>query len=210
MLDTLEQQILDQHGAIIGVDEAGRGCLAGPVYVAAVLVSSERMTDLLQLEHLTDSKQLTARRRERLLDDFQELNIPWRMSVISPAAIDRINILQAARLGMQRSVKRIPVPSHMKPLVAVDGNQPIETTYPQQTIIKGDSRFKSIAMASIIAKVMRDRFMIAVDRAWPQYGFAGHKGYPAPLHREALKQHGPCPIHRRSFRGVQPDPHYPF
>lgn len=205
MLDILEQQILDQHGAVIGVDEAGRGCLAGPVYVAAVLVSSDRMTDLLTLKHLTDSKQLTARRRENLLADFLQLDIPWRMSVISPAIIDRINILQAARLGMHRSVKRIPVPAHLNPLVAVDGNQPIDTPWPQQTIIKGDLRFKSIGMASVIAKVMRDRFMTAVDRAWPQYGFAGHKGYPAPNHREALKQNGPCPIHRRSFRGVLPD-----
>ena len=208
--DPLEHQLLGRHGAIIGVDEAGRGCLAGPVYVAAVLVTVEQMHRLLAIPHLNDSKKLSPSRREMILEQFLDMGFTWRASVIVPRIIDRINVLEASRLGMKRSVERIPTDGQLKPIVAVDGNQPIEIRYPQQTVVKGDSRFKSIAMASIIAKVLRDRYMTAVDRVWPQYGFSAHKGYPAPEHKAALLNHGPCPIHRLSYRGVLPNPHLPF
>ena len=200
--DPLEQILLTRHGAVIGVDEAGRGCLAGPVYAAAVLVTADSCDRLAGLTGLNDSKKLTPRRRETLLDEFVALEIPWSLGIIPHRIIDEINILQAARLAMKQAVQRLPVTEPRHTLVAVDGNQAIETPMQQKLVVKGDARFRSIAMASILAKVFRDRFMMAVDRKWPQYGFAGHKGYPAAQHKAALKQFGPCPIHRLTFRGV--------
>jgi len=205
-----ETDLFAEYDTVIGVDEAGRGCLAGPVYVGAVAVHREHFPRLQQMARLTDSKQLTPRRRDRLLDELMTLPILWRVSVVSHRIIDRINILQATRLGMARAVRRVPVPDDARCVVAVDGNQPIDTDWPQYTVVKGDARFKTIAAASIFAKVLRDRFMVAVDHRWPEYGFAAHKGYPSPVHKAALQAHGPCPIHRLSFHGVSKQPWLPF
>lgn len=200
--DPLEEKLLARHGALIGVDEAGRGCLAGPVYAAAVLITADSYDRLTGLAGLNDSKKLTPRRRKILLDEFLNLDIPWSLGIIPPGIIDKINILQAARLAMKRAVQRLPVIDPRHTLVTVDGNQAIETPMQQKLVVQGDARFRSIAMASVLAKVLRDRFMVAVDSKWPQYGFAGHKGYPAAKHKAALTQFGPCPIHRLTFRGV--------
>ncbi len=200
--DPLEHQLLIRHRIIIGVDEAGRGCLAGPVYAAAVLITTDSYARLASLADLNDSKKLSPRRRDRILDRFLKLDIPWKLGIVSPHIIDQINILQASRLAMKKAVQRLPVTEPYRTLVTVDGNQAIDTRLQQKLVVKGDARFRSIAMASILAKVLRDRFMVAVDRKWPQYGFAGHKGYPAPSHKSALVRYGPSPIHRFSFRGV--------
>ncbi|NOZ13823.1 MAG: ribonuclease HII [Acidobacteria bacterium] len=190
---------------MIGVDEAGRGCLAGPVYVCAVSCPRNRFDELLSLKKLTDSKKLTPRQREQVLNALFAMGISYRISVVSHRIIDNINILQAARLGMKRAVERLELPEGACPVVAVDGNQPIETKYPQFTVVKGDLKFKTIAAASIFAKVLRDRFMTAVAKRWPCYGFEKHKGYPAAAHKAALRDFGPCPIHRLTFRGVLPE-----
>lgn len=202
-MEPTEAGIFEEYDAIIGVDEAGRGCLAGPVYVCAVLCPRSRFNELRQLKTLTDSKKLSPKQRERVLSELRSMGISYRVSVVNHRIIDEINILQAARLGMKRSVARLHVPENSSVLVAVDGNQPIETIYPQLTVIKGDLKFKAIAAASIFAKVLRDRFMVAVSAKWPHYGFEKHKGYPAALHRDAIRKFGPCPIHRLSFRGVR-------
>ncbi len=198
----MEAELFRQYDTVIGVDEAGRGCLAGPVYACAVSCPRSRFGELMGLEMLTDSKKLTAKQRERVLARLLEMGLAYRISVVNNRIIDHINILQAARLGMKRAVERLVLPPGAIPLVAVDGNQPIETEFSQLTVVKGDLKFKTIAAASIFAKVFRDRFMIAVATKWPQYGFEKHKGYPASTHKAALEKFGPCPIHRLTFRGV--------
>jgi len=204
MAELSEAELFQHYDHIIGVDEAGRGCLAGPVYVCAVSCPHSRYHELLNMERLTDSKKLSPKQREQVLSELQSMGISYRVSVVNHRVIDEINILQAARLGMKRSVARLHMPKKASVLVAVDGNQPIETIYPQLTVIKGDVKFKTIAAASIFAKVLRDRFMVAVSRKWPGYGFEKHKGYPAVAHKKAIGKYGPCPIHRLTFRGVLP------
>ncbi len=205
MAEPTESNLFEQYDTIIGVDEAGRGCLAGPVYVCAVLCPRSRFIELQNLQNLTDSKKISPKQRDRVLDELLDMGISYRVSVVNHQIIDDINILQASRLGMKRAVARLVLPTGFSPIVAVDGNQPIETIYPQITVVKGDLKFKTIAAASIFAKVLRDRFMIAVAGKWPQYGFDRHKGYPAAVHRAVLREFGPCPIHRLSFRGVCPE-----
>ncbi len=180
---------------IAGVDEAGRGPLAGPVIAAAVIIDPAR-----PLEGVNDSKKLTARQRELLFDLIMEKAVSVGIGSGSPELIDSINILQATRRAMLEAINQLsPVPD----CLLIDGITPVETTIRQLTIKQGDSRSASIAAASIIAKVTRDRIMVGYDAEYPQYGFAGHKGYGSAAHLAALAIHGPSPIHRRTFGGVK-------
>lgn len=180
---------------IAGVDEAGRGPLAGPLTVAAVALPED-----FTHEVLNDSKQLTEKKRERLYDEITgDASIRWHCCVIEPAEIDRINILQATWEGMRRSALALdPRPD----AVLIDGKPVKKYPLHQVALVKGDTLSFSIAAASIIAKVTRDRIMLRLAEAYPQYGFEIHKGYPTSKHLAALKQHGPCPQHRRSFAPV--------
>jgi len=181
---------------VAGVDEAGRGPLAGPVVAAAVIVSEDWF-----LAGLNDSKKLTAARREGLVEDIQRTSVAWAIGEASEEEIDRINILQATFLAMRRALEGLPTrPSS----VAVDGNRIIPGwPTPQLAIVEGDGKIASIAAASILAKTHRDRRMKELDAVWPGYGFAIHMGYPTPTHLQALAKLGPCPIHRKSFAPVR-------
>lgn len=181
---------------IAGCDEAGRGPLAGPVVAAAVVLPPR-----LDLPGLHDSKQLTAPRRDALYDLIQAQALAVGVAAAEPAEIDARNILAASLAAMARAVAALDPPAD---LVLVDGNQRVPgLACPQQTLVKGDARSMSIAAASIIAKVTRDRQLIALDEVYPGYGFARHKGYPSPAHLEALARLGPCPAHRRSFAPIR-------
>ena len=177
---------------ICGVDEAGRGPLAGPVCAAAVILPPD-----LELEGLNDSKKLSEKRREALYPLICEQALAYGIAFASEQEIDELNILQATFLAMRRAVGQLG----QKPdLALVDGNrEPDFGGIPVRTIVKGDSRSANIAAASILAKVTRDRFMLEQDAVYPQYGFAVHKGYGTQKHYAALREFGPCPIHRRSF-----------
>jgi len=183
------------YRVVAGIDEAGRGPLAGPVCVAAVVLPDDFTHAVLN-----DSKQLSEVKRERLYEEITaDSRIRWHCVSVEPDEIDRINILQATWEGMRRAALGLqPVPD----AVLIDG-KPVKR-YPlhQIALVKGDSISYSIAAASIIAKVTRDRLMVAMARQFPAYGFEIHKGYPTPGHLAALKQHGPCPHHRRSFGPV--------
>lgn len=182
-------------GRVAGVDEAGRGPLAGPVIAGAVILDPSRPIDGLQ-----DSKRLTARRREHLYEEIRERALAWAVGRAEVDEIDRINILQASLLAMQRAVQALmPAPEH----VLVDGNRCPEFACPAQAIVKGDDKVAAISAASIMAKVTRDREMIDMDQAFPGYGLAQHKGYPSKAHIEALETLGITPIHRRSYAPVR-------
>ena len=177
---------------ICGVDEAGRGPLAGPVCAAAVILPPD-----LELEGLNDSKKLSEKRREALYPLICEQALAYGIAFASEQEIDEFNILQATFLAMRRAVGQL---GRKPDLALVDGNrEPDFGGIPVRTIIKGDSRSANIAAASILAKVTRDRFMLEQDAVYPQYGFAVHKGYGTQKHYAALREFGPCPIHRRSF-----------
>ena len=179
---------------ISGVDEAGRGPLAGPVVAAAVIFSPN-----IDIVDLDDSKKLTTKKREELFLEIKERATTYGVAVISHRIIDAINILQAARLAMKQAVDQLnPIPD----LLLIDGNQKIESTLDQWTIVKGDSKSLSIAAASVLAKVTRDRIMEGYHKLYPQYEFNRHKGYGTKLHRTLIQEHGPCPIHRSKFKGV--------
>ena len=179
---------------LAGVDEAGRGCWAGPVVAAAVVLGPRWSGD-----ELNDSKRLSARRRERLFALIQRHALAWRASAISPAEIDSTNILAATLSAMTRAVARLdPQPE----LVLVDGNQAPPLSLPVETIVGGDGISASVAAASIVAKVLRDRIMVAWEGHYPGYGFAAHKGYGVAEHRRALQELGPCLLHRYSYRPV--------
>lgn len=180
---------------VAGIDEAGRGPLAGPVCVAAVVLPDDYTHPVLN-----DSKQLTEAKRERLYDEITgDSRIRWHCASIEVEEIDRINILQATWLGMRRSALALdPLPD----AVLIDGKPVKQYPLHQVALVKGDSLSFSIAAASIIAKVTRDRIMIAMAQQHPEYGFEIHKGYPTPAHLAALRKHGPCPHHRRSFAPV--------
>jgi ribonuclease HII len=193
---------------VAGVDEAGRGPLAGPVVAAAVMLPAAMIRAGLppELAGLNDSKQLTARQRDRLFDALRNrADIRHGVVRIEPAEIDRLNILRATHRAMAAALAALrPPPEH----VLVDGLPVRSLPFPQTALVKGDARSFSIAAASVLAKVTRDRLMIAYDATYPGYGFARHKGYPTAAHRAALQRLGPCPIHRRSFapvRARQPD-----
>ncbi|MFA5516385.1 MAG: ribonuclease HII [Desulfuromonadales bacterium] len=181
--------------AIAGIDEAGRGPLAGPVVAAAVI-----LPEAFDLPGLTDSKQLTAVHRERLFRLIRHQALAVGVGIVSPAEVDALNILQATLLGMAQAVSRLKIAPDF---LLVDGNQPAPLPLRQQTLIKGDARSLSVAAASVIAKVVRDRMMAGYDRRFPGYGFAGHKGYGSAVHLEALHRLGPCALHRRTFGTVR-------
>jgi ribonuclease HII len=180
------------YGFVAGVDEAGRGPLAGPVVAAAVVLTPSAV-----LEGLDDSKKLSPAKREELFPKIQAM--AHGVAVVNPEVIDEINILQAARLAMKQAVEKI---LSAPDLLLIDGNQKIDSPITQWAIVKGDAKSFSIAAASILAKVTRDRIMEDYHHLYPQYEFARHKGYGTQLHRELIAEHGPCPIHRRTFRGV--------
>jgi len=180
---------------IAGVDEAGRGPLAGAVIAAAVILDPTR-----PIAGVTDSKKLTAKKRERLEIEIQQHAIAWAIGRAEVEEIDELNILQASLLAMSRAVEGLPlVPTH----VQVDGNQCPTVNYPVEAIVKGDALIPAIGAASILAKVARDRELIALDEQYPEYGFAQHKGYPTKAHFAALEAHGASPVHRRSFAPVR-------
>jgi ribonuclease HII len=177
------------------VDEVGRGPLAGPVVAAAVILD-----DAKPIEGLADSKTLSARRREELSVLIKDRALCWALGRAEVEEIDRLNILQASLLAMQRAVMALSI----KPeLVLVDGNQAPGLVYPVTTVIRGDATEPSISAASILAKVARDAEMFELDRRYPGYGFSLHKGYPTRAHIEALERQGVSPIHRRSFGPVR-------
>ena len=180
---------------IAGVDEAGRGPLAGPVTAAAVVFPP----DLEEYPGVFDSKQLSAGAREEIFASLYEVpGIDIALGVVDAAEIDRINILKAAHLAMFRAFEKLKKAD----CVLVDGLPVKVFPVPTRNLIKGDARSASIAAASIVAKVERDRMMMEADNEYPQYGFASHKGYGTAAHLEALRKYGPCPLHRRSFRPV--------
>ncbi len=184
------------NGAFLaGVDEVGRGPLAGDVLAAAVILDATKPID-----GLADSKKLTAIRREQLFEEICAKALSWSIARASVAEIDTINILQASLLAMHRAVEGLHIqPEH----VLVDGNKLPRWRYSAEAVVQGDDRVPSIAAASIIAKVTRDRELIAFDAQYPGYGFADHKGYPTPAHMLALQTLGATPIHRRSFAPVR-------
>jgi ribonuclease HII len=180
---------------VAGVDEAGRGPLAGPVVAAAVILRPDTPID-----GVMDSKKLTEARRDTLFDSIMEQALAVGVGVSDHHLIDRINILQATLQAMRQAVTNLALPPDY---LLIDGISTIPVTIPQKTIKKGDSASLSIAAASIIAKVTRDRLMVEYDRQFPGYGFAAHKGYGCVSHLEAIAQLGPCAIHRQTFRGVK-------
>ena len=182
-------------GPVCGVDEAGRGPWAGPVAAAAVILNAADLPD-----GLNDSKKLSEPRRAALETEIKARAVAWSVGLASVEEIDQINILQATGLAMRRAVEGLGV----QPAFAlVDGNYRFVLPCPMEPLVKGDARSASIAAASILAKQARDRIMIEADTEWPGYGFAGHKGYHAPIHVAGLERLGPCPIHRRSFAPIR-------
>ena len=184
------------YARVAGLDEAGRGCLAGPVVAAAVVLPPQ-----FDLPGIRDSKKLTESQREALFDAIVASAADYAVGSASAREIDDGNILQATRLAMTRALEALAIPPDF---VVVDGNFSIPVLLPQRSIVKGDDRCLSIATASILAKVTRDRWMREAALEFPEYGFARHKGYGTRQHLEALRTHGPCPLHRRTFRGVLP------
>ncbi len=179
---------------IAGVDEVGRGPLAGPVLAAAVILDPAH-----PIAGLADSKALSAARRERLAEDIRAHALAWALGRAEVAEIDRINILQASLLAMQRAVAQLRIQPAQ---VLVDGNRCPVLNYPCTAIVKGDATVPAISAASILAKVARDAELCALDLRYPEYGFAQHKGYPTAAHRAALQRFGPCTEHRHSFAPV--------
>ena len=179
---------------LAGIDEAGRGPLAGPVVAAAVIIGPER-----RIKGLADSKLLTAEQRDALFERITERAVAIGVGIVDHETIDRINILQATRRAMIEALAALSVAPDfvITHIVALR-----DLTCPQRNLIDGDARCASVAAASIIAKVTRDRLMLEADRTFPEYGFARHKGYATPEHLAALDRLGPCPLHRRTFSGV--------
>ncbi len=200
-----ERELLNQGiVSIAGVDEAGRGPLAGPVAAAAVIFPADWIADGLprRLWGLNDSKQLSPPEREKYFAVLtSEAGVRYGCSVVSVEVIDTINILRASHQAMNEALAQLqPAPQH----TLVDGLRVHSIRFPQTALVEGDARSYSIAAASVIAKVTRDRLMVELDRLYPLYGFADHKGYATPDHLAALAEHGPCPIHRRSFSPIRP------
>ena len=181
----------DSHVLVCGIDEAGRGPLAGPVVAGAVILPRD-----CEILFLNDSKKLSEKRREALFEEIEEKALAVGLGVVGPARIDEINILQATYEAMRTAVAKLGI---MPEILLNDAVTIPELDIPQIPIVKGDGKSVSIAAASIMAKVTRDHMMEEYDKLFPQYGFAKHKGYGTPAHIAALKEYGPCPIHRRSF-----------
>jgi ribonuclease HII len=182
---------------VCGVDEAGRGPLAGPVYAAAVILDPKR-----PIEGLRDSKKLTEARRDELAPIIREQALAWAVAECSHHEIDTLNILQATMLAMRRAVEQL----HLAPSIAlIDGNRCPQLLAPirAHAVVEGDDKVHAISAASILAKTARDAALVALHEAYPQYAFDQHKGYSTALHLERLRLHGPCPVHRRSFAPVR-------
>ncbi len=177
---------------VAGVDEAGRGPLAGPVVAAAVIFPQD-----IFIAGINDSKKLSSSRREELLEIIQRKALSFAVGIVDEKEIDRINILRATFKAMRMAIGSLSIhPEHL----LIDGGPLPEKIYPQTAIVKGDQKSFSIAAASIVAKVVRDRMMVKYDKEYPQYGFARHKGYGTKEHVNAIRKYGPCEIHRRSFK----------
>ena len=190
-LDFENEKYAEGYTAVCGCDEAGRGPLCGPVVAAAVILPRD-----CEIEGLNDSKKLTEKKREALFDIIKEKAVAYAIAEASPAEIDEINILNASMLAMRRAVEALPHPADF---ALIDGNCSRGFTIPTETVVKGDAKSASIAAASILAKVTRDRGCIELDREYPMYGIAKHKGYPTKDHMEAVIKYGPAPIYRKSF-----------
>ena len=186
---------------VVGLDEAGRGSLSGPVTAAAVVINSSFKFQVLGLEYLKDSKKLTPKKREefyKILTNHPQ--IKWGIGKVSEKVIDRINILEATKLAMIKAIKKLK----RKPdFLIIDGNFKLNLLIPQKSIIKADEKVFSCTVASIIAKVYRDRIMRRYHKKYSQYGFDKHKGYPTKQHCKMLKKYGPCKIHRKTFRPIK-------
>ena len=191
MWEIEESLYSDGLNVICGVDEAGRGPLAGPVYAAAVILPPN-----LEIPGLTDSKKLSDKKRRELFPVSQEQAVAYGIGSASEQEIDEINILQATFLAMRRALAQLTVTPD---LVLIDGNRETDFGLPVKTVVKGDSLSANIAAASVLAKVSRDDWMLEMAKQYPQFGFEIHKGYPTRAHYDALRAHGPCPIHRMSF-----------
>lgn len=183
------------NGPVCGVDEAGRGPWAGPVSAGAVILDPARVPD-----GLNDSKKLSAKARDALELEIKSVAVAWGVGFASVDEIDELNILHATGLAMRRAVEALAVPPAF---ALVDGNYKFKLPCEIKTVVKGDSISASIAAASILAKTARDRLMVEMDALYPGYGFAGHKGYHAQVHVEALRSLGPCPIHRRGWEPIR-------
>ena len=179
------------YTAVCGCDEAGRGPLAGPVVAAAVILPRG-----CEIPGLNDSKKLTEKKREALFDIICDTALAYAIAEATPQEIDDINILNASMLAMRRAVEGLGMPADF---VLIDGNTSRGFAIPTQTVVGGDAKSPSIAAASILAKVTRDRMCADMDAQYPQYGFAKHKGYPTKAHMDAVREHGPSPIHRKTF-----------
>lgn len=190
------------HTEIAGVDEAGRGCLAGPVVAGACILPQE-----YDLPGLNDSKKLTAKKREVLYDLIRVQAVTWAIGVVWAPEIDRINILEATYVAMGKAVRAL---KDTPKFLQIDGNKIIpsyalKVNIPQEWIIQGDGKIPAISAASIMAKTFRDRLMVKLAARYPGYGISKHMGYGTKAHMEAIKNLGPCPQHRMTFRGVKPD-----
>ena len=188
-----------KEGIIVaGCDEAGRGCLAGPVYAAAVILPPDYHNDLLN-----DSKQLSEKKRDQLRSIIERDAISWAVGIVDNQEIDQINILNASILAMHRALDQLTVCPQE---IIVDGNRfkPYRDI-PHTTIVKGDGKYMSIAAASILAKTHRDECMLALHQQYPQYHWDSNKGYPAPVHRQAIRLHGTTPYHRLTFQLLPPE-----
>lgn len=192
----VEAMLIDKgYQAICGVDEVGRGPLAGPVVAAAVIVPPE-----LEIPGVDDSKKLTAARREQAFDTIVNLELPCAVGVIDNECIDKMNILKASLMAMRKAVMDL---RQSPDFVLVDGSYPIPNiSQPQFAVVGGDRRCQAIAAASIVAKVTRDRIMDRYQALYPSFTFSQHKGYPTAVHLDELREHGPCEIHRRTFKPV--------
>jgi ribonuclease HII len=192
------EELLAEAGfsRIAGVDEAGRGCLAGPVVAAAVVVDPQRI-----VPGVDDSKALSGAQRERLAGEIRRASLASVVAGASADMVDRMNILEATRLVMRQALISLQPPADC---AVIDAVSLPEMPLPCLSVVRGDSLSYAVAAASVLAKVERDRMMVELDRQYPQYGFAAHKGYAARQHREALAKYGPCPVHRLTFRSVLP------
>lgn len=185
----------EQFSRIAGVDEVGRGCLAGPVVAAAVILDPNR-----PIKGLRDSKKLSAKKRDELAQEIKEKALAWSVAAIGPEVIDKINILQATLEAMKAAVEKLPVEPDF---VQVDGNKLPKWKWLSEAIVKGDDKVEWISAASIIAKTTRDGYMCKIAELYPQYGFEHHVGYGTAEHIKALKAYGPTPIHRKTFAPVR-------
>jgi ribonuclease HII len=194
-----ERMLLKRGFRIIaGTDEVGRGPLAGPVVAASVILPVD-----CAYHRFRDSKQTSEKQRYQLKDLLHEIGAAIGVGIVSPATIDKMNILQASLLAMKRSIDELTRSQMTPDFILVDGRHTLPLTTPQEALIRGDAKSASIAAASIVAKIARDEIMVELHRHFPQYNFAANKGYPTREHRQSVAKHGPSPFHRLSFRGVK-------